>query len=129
MSDAGSIVLGWLTKLVVTMAILGLLAFDGIALVVAGFNAADQASTAASLAADDFKTSKNPAQACQVALVEAVKDGDTLNCSDPKAFQINAEGQVTVLLHRTATTLWMHRVSFLKKYTDLTGSGQGSPSP
>lgn len=129
MNDTGALVLGWLTKIVITLALLGLLAFDGIALVVAGFTAADHANTAASIAADTYKATPSDASACAAAQAEALRNRDTLDCTDPKAFAVTADGHVNLTLHRAATTLWMHRISFLKKYTDLTGHGEGSPEP
>ena len=110
MSDTGSIVLGWLTKL-------------------ADFTVADHANSAASVAADTYRTTKSGPDACLAAQAEATKNLDTLNCDDPKAFQVAPDGHVTLVLHRTATTLWMHRIGFLKKYTDLTGHGEGTPGP
>ena len=46
--DRGDIVLGWLTKLAVVLGVLGVIAFDGIAVVQAHFQASDRATTAAS---------------------------------------------------------------------------------
>src|SRR5438552_3888444 len=53
--DRGDIVLGWLTKLIVVLGVLGLLGFDAISLVQSRFQASDRATTAASAAADSYK--------------------------------------------------------------------------
>lgn len=128
MNDSGSIVLGWLTKVVIVLSVLGMLAFDGIALVSARFTAADHANAVAIAAADNYRTSRNPVEACQVGQTEAATHGETLDCNDPEAFRIEPDGHVVLVIHRTATTLWMHRFGFLKKYTDQTGTGTGVPA-
>jgi hypothetical protein len=123
--DSGSIVIGWLTKLAVTLAVLGLIAFDGIALVSAHFNAADHANTVAGVAADTYKGSRNVQQAYDAASAEAAKNDESV---DTTTFRVQpTDGKVTLVLHRTATTLWMQRVGFLKKYLDITASGEGLP--
>jgi len=123
--DSGSIVMGWLTKVVLVLSLLGVAAFDGIALVSASFTADDHAQTIARLAADDYRQSKSPAHACATAHNEALLNGETLNCGDPKDFQVYQDGRVTLVIHRTASTLWLHRISFLKKYGELTSNGVG----
>lgn len=127
MRDSGSIVLGWLTKMVVTLAVLGVLAFDGIALVKANFSAADDAGTVASVAADTYKTTHDVQQAYNAAVLEAAKTNDTV---DAKTFTVvQADGHVTLTVHKLATTLWMHRIGPLKKYLDVSATGEGSPAP
>jgi hypothetical protein len=122
-ADEGSIVLGWLTKLVVGIALLGFLVFDGIALLTASLNAADHANTLASNAADSFAQNHNLQAVCDTAAATGLKNGDTVtNC------QATANGHVTLTVHRTATTLWMHRIGFLKKYTEVSGEGEGAPA-
>jgi hypothetical protein len=125
--DSGSIVVGWLTKVVLILSLLGLAAFDGIAMVSASFTADDHANTIARLAADSYRTSRNPQEACAAAHNEALINGETLNCADPKAFQVYQDGRVTLVIHRKASTLWLHRISFLEEYTDLTSNGVGRP--
>ena len=123
--DSGSIVLGWLTKLAVTLALLGLLAFDGIALVTANFSVTDQANTVAGIAADTYKSTHDVQASYDAAVAEAAKNNETV---EAKTFLVRpADGHITLTLHKQATTLWVHRVSFLKKYIDVSGTGEGSP--
>ena len=116
---------GWLTKLVVTLAIAGFLSYDGIALVQANFTAADHASTAASAAADIYKETKSVQLAYNQAAALALKNGETVGALD--FLVVPGTGTVTLTLHKTATTLWMHRVGFLKKYTQVNAEGTGRP--
>ena len=124
-SDNGSIVLGWLTKLVLAMALLGLIGFDGVALVKTNFTAADHASTAAAAGADTYRQTKNVQQAYDAAV--AAVPGDTI---DPKKFLVNpATGSVHLTVTEEAVTLWVYRISPLKKYTIVRASADGQPSP
>ena len=118
--------LGWLTKLALLLAVLGLIAFDMIALATTGVTAADDATTDASLAADTYKATTNPQKAYDTAAIEALKHNETI---DPNSFYVTPDGHITLTVTRTATTLWMHRIGPLKKYTILTGTATASPPP
>ena len=121
--DRGDVVLGWLTKLVVALGLLGLLAFDGISLAQARFQAADRATTAASAAADDYKTSHDLQKAYNAALA-TVSSNDTI---ETKTFQVAQDGTVTLRLHHEATTLIVGRISALKHWADAVETGEGRP--
>lgn len=123
--DSGSIVLGWLTRLTAVVALFGLLAFDGIALVKTNFSTADHASTAARAAADAYRATRDP-QAAYAAAQEAVPTGEVV---DAKTFSIRpADGVVTLELKAEAVTLWMHYLGPLKRYTAVTQSATGAPA-
>ena len=70
--------LGWFTKLVLVLGVLGLLGFDGISLLRTDFSAADQASTAASAAADAYKNSHDVQLSYNAALAAVAGNGDTI---------------------------------------------------
>lgn len=123
MSDAGFIVLGWLTKLTLSLALLGLLAFDGLALVTTKFAASDHANAAAYAAAETYADTKDVAKAQAAADVVALKNTETLD-----EFVVMENGLVTVELRRAATTLWMHRIGPLKRFTVISASGEGRPA-
>ena len=126
MRDSGSIVLGWLTKLAVTLAVLGLLAFDGIALVTTTFSATDQANAVASVAAETYKRTHDVQMAYNDAVTEAAKNNETV---EAKTFQAQpTDGHITLRIHKKATTLWLHKVGFLKKYADITATGEATPA-
>jgi Flp pilus assembly protein TadG len=120
--DGGAIVLGWLTKLAVTLGLLGLLAFDGIALATAHFSASDDAATAARTAAENYATSKDVNAALAAATQEVAAKGEKIT-----KLSVNpANGAITLHLERTVTTLWMDRVG-LDRYTTFTVDGEGNP--
>jgi hypothetical protein len=122
--DRGDVVLGWLTKLVVILGVLGLVAFDGISLAQARFQAADHATTAASAAADDFKTSHDLQKAYNAAYA-TVTGNDTI---ETKTFQVATDGTVTLRLHHEATTLILKHIGPLKHWADAVETGEGRPA-
>jgi hypothetical protein len=126
MRDSGSIVLGWLLKLAVSLAVLGFGAFDGIALVTADVQATDHAATAASAAADSFRATQDRDTAYKAAVDAVAGEGDTIADKD---FSVEPDGTVHLKLHREASTLWLHRVGPLKDYADVTGEAEGTPPP
>ena len=117
--DRGDIVLGWLTKLVVIIGLLGLVGFDGVSLAQARFQAADRATTAADAAADSFATTKTLQTAFNAAYA-TTRDGDVI---ETKTFTVEPDGTVRLRLHHTATTLLLHRVKALQHYADAVGNG------
>ena len=123
MRDSGSIVLGWLTKLVLSLAVLGLLAYDGMSLVTANFSAADHATVAAMAASDAYRSSHDVQVAYDAAVAAVAGEGDTI---DTKTFVVTPDAHVTLVLHRTASSLWMHRIGVLKKYSRVTQDGEGA---
>jgi hypothetical protein len=122
--DRGDIVLGWLTRLVAVLSVVGLIGFDGLSLAQARFQAADRATTAATAAATNWATSKNLQAAFNAAYATA-QDGDTIETS---SFSITPEGLVSLRLHHTATTLLLHRVGPLRHFAEAvqTGTAQAS---
>ena len=118
-------VLGWLAKLVAALALVGVIGFDGIALVSTAFQAQDQANTAARRASEVFQITKDVQKAYNAAVASAATDGDTVEA--PTFIADPVTGRITLRLHRTANTLWLKRVGPLKKYTAMTATGEATP--
>jgi hypothetical protein len=121
--DRGDIVLGWLTRLVVVISVVGLLGFDAIAVAQGKFQAADRATTAASAASSSWTSSKNLQTAFNAAYATA-QDGDTI---ETDSFRIAADGTVTLRLHHTATTLLLHRIGALRHFAETVETGTARP--
>lgn len=125
MSESGAIVLGWLTKVVVSLSLLGLVTFDGIALVTANFSVADHANLVANVAADDYKLTHNAQMAFNAASEEALKNDEIV---DDRTFVVRTDtGHVTLTLRKTAVTLWMKYIGPLKRFTKVSAEGEGRP--
>ncbi len=117
--------LGWLTRLMLVIAFIGLIGFDGMALLKTNFTAADHASTAASAATDNYHQTKNVQQAYDAAV--AAVPGDTI---DPKKFLVDpATGSVHLTVTEQAVTLWIYRIPPLKKYTIVHASAEANSGP
>jgi hypothetical protein len=122
--DAGAIVMGWLVKIALVLAILGISAFDGIACASAHLMTTDDANTAASAAAAEYQTTHS-LQAALAAAESAISNPS--EALDPKSLSIAEDGSATVTIERKVTTLVMYRIGPLKKYTDIKVRGQASP--
>lgn len=124
-SDRGDVILGWLTKLVLFLAVVGLLGFDAVSLGTSRLQAEDHAHTAARAAVESYRTGKNLQAAYDAALAEVAADGDTL---DAPAFTAAPDGSITLRLRRTAPTLLVKRVGPLRHWTVVTRTVTAHPS-
>lgn len=122
--DRGSIVIGWLTKLAVAIAIVGLTLFDTISIGAARLGGKDDANTAAEAAAQDYRANHNVNAAYQAALDTLPSSSETIPA---KTFVILPDGTVTLVLDRTVSTLVARHIGFLKKYTLAVEHGESTP--
>ena len=122
--DNGSIVLGWLTKLIVAIAFVGVALFDSISIGAAHLGATDDANNAASAASADFKTSHSVNSAYEAALGSLPSSSETIPA---KTFEVQPDGTVTLVLDRTTRTLVAYRIGFLKKYTNIVVHAEATP--
>ena len=123
--DRGDIVLGWLTKLAVTLAVLGVVGFDAIALGTAQFQAEDHAQTAARAAVESYRADKNLQKAYDAALAEVAPDGDTL---DAAAFTAAPDGSITLTLRQQVPTLVMEKIGPLRHYSTVLRTVTAAPA-
>lgn len=129
--DERGIIVSWLVKLVVMLAVLGVIVFDIGSIVVNYFtldSAADDAALALSLAVetDDFGT--NDAQ-----VVEAAKQliaTDVSLAQDARVVarrtHVDENGVIYVTLRRRANTLVVDQIDALRKYGVAIVEGQAS---
>jgi hypothetical protein len=115
-SDRGDIVLGWLTKLVGTLAVLGLIGFDAVSLAAAHFSAEDRAQTAARAASSAYTTPADLQKAYEAAHFSAAEQGDSIAPTD---FTIGSDGRVTLTLQRTAPTLLLEKIAPLRHWAEV----------
>lgn len=121
--DRGDIVLGWLTKLVVILGVLGVVGFDLIAVGQAHIQASDRASTAARAASDAYQSSKNVQQAYDAAFATLV-DGDTIETT---TFVVAQDGSVRLRLHHEAVTLLVEKIGPLASQAKVSATGEAQP--
>jgi hypothetical protein len=120
--DAGSIVLGWLVRVAVVLGVLGVLAFDGIALGTAHLSLADQATTAAQAASDRWIASHDVQAAYDAAVASAreANPDDTVRTDD---FTVTPDGHVTLTLEREAHSLVLRSLPMTRAWVHVVESG------
>ena len=123
--DAGSIVVGWLVKIALVLAVLGVGGFDAITVTSANLTTTDDANSAASAAASEFHNSHNVASAVAAANAAITNADETIL---PGTLVIGADGTVRLRLTRKVTTLVMRHIGPLRRYTVITVTGEGSPT-
>ena len=122
--DAGAIVMGWLVKIALILTIVGISAFDAVAVGSAHLTTTDDANAAASAASADYQTSHNVQSALSAAQGAITNTSEVL---DPKSFSIAPDGTATLTIERKVTTLVMYRIGPLKKYTVVKVRGSAPP--
>lgn len=119
MDDRGDIVLGWLTKVVAVLAVLGVLGFDAISLGAARFQAEDHAQLAARAAAETYRSGEDLQAAYDAAVSEVLEHGDTI---DPQTFTVAEDGTVTLTLLRVAPTMLLEKIGPAKDWARMTST-------
>lgn len=113
--ERGGIVTGWLFKLVLSLAIVGLVAFEAGALVVAHVSADSAANEVASEAAFAAARGGSEKAADTAAREEAARQGVRLI-----GLSLAADGTyVTVIVEKTAKTIFLHRISATRSWTKV----------
>ena len=97
--EGGFFTLGWLTRIMVTFAIVGVLAVDGVSLAQGHLRIDDAASNAATAASTAYGT-KADVPAARAAAQKAARDSDTT-----LTHLSFADGSVTATVHGTISTV------------------------
>ncbi len=125
-ADRGDIVLGWLTKLTVVLAVVGLIGFDLIALGVNRMQAEDRAGTAARAAVSSYSSSKNVQQAYDAAV--GTLDDEVTDRIDPGSFTVDSDGGVTLTLERETTTFLVEKIGPIRDWATATATRTARPA-
>jgi hypothetical protein len=125
MGDRGDIVLGWLTKLVVVLALLGVIGFDAISLGSTRFQAEDHAQAAVRAAHETYRGAKDLQAAYDAAVAEVAGHGDTI---DPARFTVAPDGLISLTLHRTASTMVVEKIAPIRDWAEVDVTVTARPS-
>jgi hypothetical protein len=106
-SESGSIVLGWLTRITVVLAALGLVGFELLSVAVTRVSAHDIAVQSADAAQSSWAGAKNPALDYQAAAASAESSGASI---PRRSFVVNSDGSMRFVVDKTATTLVLYRI-------------------
>jgi hypothetical protein len=118
--DRGDIVLGWLTRVVVLIGLLGLMVFEGISLVSAHVSGTDMANEVALHASEAYLNKHSPKAAKMAAETEASKHHAEVV---KNSLTIGKDGTVTLRVRRSATTLLLYRTKQTAKWTVVVSEG------
>ena len=124
--DDGDIVLGWLTRMVVVLALLGLAAFDVVAVAVGHIGAQDDASTAAAAASEAYHAKPTAQHAYDAAVAALSGKSDRIPTS---TFRVDRNGTVHLQVRREITTLVAYRIPPLRRFTEAVASAQDNSTP
>lgn len=123
--DRGDIVVGWLTKLLVVLALFGLLVIDSASLTKAYFGAQGSATEAAEVARDTYAATKNVDFAYHAALLQSDYSVHELPADQ---FRVDPRtGTVQLVVRQEATTVLLRHVPKLRDFAVLTASGSAGP--
>jgi hypothetical protein len=122
--DEGDIVVGWLVRVVASVAIAGVLLFDLVSVAAAKMSVTDQASMAARTASDDWAVHHDQQSAFDAAWTSATEANPT-NTVDTRSFRVAQGGTVRLTVRRTAPTLVLRLVGPLSHWADVAGEGVG----
>jgi hypothetical protein len=127
-TDIGAVRVGYVTKLAVALAIIGVFGYDGVSVLAVHISTSTDADNAADAASANWQQTHNVTLAYQAASEEvAAHDEKVLTCTT--CFSIAPDNTAHVELRRTAHTLLFSRIGFLRHATVVTESGNANHDP
>jgi uncharacterized membrane protein YebE (DUF533 family) len=126
-ADEGTMVLGWLARIALVVAIVGVIGFDAIAIAQVHVRADDAASQAADQAATTWQATHDFARTVLVARTAAAQDDMTVAAKEVK---VQPDGSVTVTVHGHVDTTVAKYVPGVQDLTNATSTAnrKGSSS-
>lgn len=130
LSDERGIVVSFVVKLVLGIAIIGLTAVEGTSVLFARLRAQDTAETAASVAASTFAGTRD-ANAAHAAAVTAISDKDPSVRLLPgrRGFVVRQDGSIEITVKKRASTIIVQHIGFLEDLAVARASAVGHPPP
>lgn len=111
--EVGDVVLGWLTKISIALALLGLVGYELISLGVTRVNTQELAGEVARAGSEVFQRSRDVQQAYLAGSVVAAEGSGVVA---PEDFTVEADGTVSVTVCREASSLLLHRTKRTRKW-------------
>jgi hypothetical protein len=113
-NDRGAARLATMTWLVVVLAIIGVVGYDGFSALSSRVKAQNDAQTAAFAASQAWHNTENLDDAYQAAVTSVAGTGDVILT---RHFVIDSDGTVHLLLRRRANSIVFKRIGALRQYT------------
>lgn len=124
--DRGGIVLGWLVRLTVVLAVTGLVAADGLSIAVTRMTTADAAADAAARAGEVWAQTRQ-LDAAYAAAVDSARIVDTDALVPRSGFRVGPDGSVRLVVVRTARTLIASQVTLTSHWAVVERTGRAAP--
>jgi hypothetical protein len=126
--DSGAVRVSYIAKLAVVLAIVGVIGYDGVAILATHVSTESDAQDAANTASQNWQTNHNVVLAYDAAS-EATQANNEKVLACASCFSIAQDNTVTLELRRTAKTVVFSRIGFLKRFTVVTESGTANYNP
>lgn len=126
--DRGDIVLGWLTRITVVLALLGVVGFDLVSMGAGRLQAEDDAQSAARAAVTSYKADQDLQRAYEAALAHVAKTGAAGSTIAPEGFSVAPDGAVTLTLQHTSPTLVVEKVAPIRSWATASATVTGRPA-
>ena len=121
-SDERGIVLGWIVRIILGIALAGLLLYEAGAVVIAGVNADNAARSAAQEAVATYAHSHDLDEAKKDAQKQAAAEGAVVIAFQADSNGLGGQSHVTVTVRKVAKTLFIQKIGFLKRFSIATAS-------
>jgi len=118
--DRGDIAIGWFTKIVIALALLGIVGYEATSIGVAHVQTQDLAKDAAREASREWQRTKDVQRAFDAAEVRI----GTAGTVDPNEFHVKPDGSVMLTVEREADSLVLYRFGATKKWTEVRETAQ-----
>jgi hypothetical protein len=127
-TDRGAVRVGYVTKLAVALAIIGVFGYDGVSILAVHVTTSTDASNAADAASANWQQTHDVLLAYQAASTKvAAHDEKVLTCRT--CFSIQPDNTVHLELRRSAHTLLFSRIGFLRHATVVVEAGTANHDP
>jgi len=113
---------------IVILLLVGLLVLDGISIVLATLRLSNTAQAAASTAATQYHNVPDIGKACTAAEADLISDGVPVPDSDRWCRIDTSTDQATIVLHSSASSMVLGRISFTKHFTEVTVKESAEPA-
>jgi hypothetical protein len=123
-SDRGDIILSWLTKISLLLAVAGVVLFDAISVGTTAISLTDQGQQAAREASETWQRTDSVQKAYEAAAASAAEQ-DPENVVDPASFHIDEDNTVHLTVSRTAASILLYRWGRTAKWANLDREAKG----
>jgi hypothetical protein len=115
--DRGSIVMGWLFRVTVTLAVLAVVGFELLSIAVTHVNVTDIGAQSADAAQTSWAEQHSVTAAYDAAAAAAESEGATI---PRRSFAVNPDGSMRFVVRKTAPTLVLAHIQPLAKWAVVT---------